>query len=322
MNIEVLDCTLRDGGYVNDWNFGYDNIQKIINNLILSKIQFIECGFLKKNLFNRDFSLFNSFEALNEFPNNSKLGLMLNFGEFDEKELLELNPYNFFLRIAFKKEDFSGAMSLCEVLIKNGFKIFINPMNTISYNDIELLNLIEFANKIKPFVLTIVDTMGQMNKKETLLMFYLFDKNLNSDIAIGYHSHNALALSFSNVQCLLEQKSDRSLIIDSTLFGMGRGAGNLSSELLIQYLNDNYEKDFDSIPILKSIQESINPIFDKSPWGYSIPYRIAALNSCHPNYAKLLIEKKVDIEIIDKILKKIPEEKKASFDKKILENIM
>lgn len=316
MNIKILDCTLRDGGYVNNWEFGYENIQKIISNLSFAKIDYIECGFLKDIEYNPNVSLFNNFPL--QF-NSIKSALMLNYGDFELKKILKLKPENIILRVAFKKDKCSEALEYCFELIKNGFKIFINPMNTISYSDCELLKLIEKVNNIKPMTLTIVDTLGQMNKIDTLSMFYLFDKNLDNSISIGYHSHNSLALSFSNVQALLEQKTDRNVIIDSSLFGIGRGAGNLQTELLSQYLNDNYQKDYDLIPILKTIQEIINPIFSATPWGYSVPYRIAALNSCHPDYVKYLIDRGVEVEKIDNILKLIPDGKKASFDKNIIE---
>lgn len=319
MQIEILDCTLRDGGYVNNWEFGYKNINEIINNLISAKIEFIECGFLKDIEYNLEKSIFNSFCNLSSNDYSKQL-LMLNFGEFDLDKILKFENRNFILRIAFKKEKCFEALDFCKKLKENDFEIFINPMNTISYSDNEILNLIDKVNKINPKTLTIVDTLGSMNKNDSLSLFYLFDKNLEKNISIGFHSHNNLALSFSNIQALLEQKSDRNLIIDSSMFGIGRGAGNLQTEILAQYLNDNFSKEYDLIPILKSIQKQINPIFALKPWGYSVPYRIAALNFCHPNYAKYLIEKNVEIELIDKILKCIPNDKKASFDIDFIES--
>ena len=206
------------------------------------------------------------------------------------------------------------ALKFCEKLIKSGFDIFVNPMNTINYSAVELFELVQKINSINPKVFTIVDTIGKMNKKDTLSLFYFVDKNINPEISIGFHSHNNLQLSFSNVQALLECKTNRNIIIDSTLFGIGRGAGNLQTELITQYLNENYDANYDTIPILKVIQEQINPIFACSPWGYSVPYRLAALNSCHPDYVKYLIEKHVCVDIIDSVLKKIPSEFRSNFN--------
>ena len=80
MNISILDCTLRDGGYVNNWDFGYDNIQKIISNLSDSKIDYIECGFLKDVDYDLNKTIFNNFSI---HHTSSKLALMLNYGDFE-----------------------------------------------------------------------------------------------------------------------------------------------------------------------------------------------------------------------------------------------
>ena len=115
---------------------------------------------------------------------------------------------------------------------------------------------------------------------------------------------------------------NRELIIDSTIFGIGRGAGNLDTELITQYLNDNYNCDYELVPILKTVEEQINPIFVQTPWGYSVPYYLAATNCCHPNYAKYLIDKQiVPIEIVDKMLRIIPNSKKTIFDEELIEQI-
>ena len=90
-NIKVLDCTLRDGGYVNNWNFSYKNICKIINNLIKAKLDYIECGFLKPVEYNDDKSLFNKISDLNKLipqsNNHTQFTLMINFGEYDANDI-------------------------------------------------------------------------------------------------------------------------------------------------------------------------------------------------------------------------------------------
>lgn len=325
-NIKILDCTLRDGGYVNNWDFGYENIKKIIAELVNSKIEYIECGFFKKEKYKSDKSLFNSFEQLeNLLPkssNNTKFTLMINYGDFLNNEIPLNKSKNIALRIVFKKEKRYEALEFCKNLKEKNYEIFINPMNTINYNSSELLELIEKINQIAPNVFTIVDTNGEMKNKDILSLFYLIENNLNPKIALGFHSHNSLQLSFSNAKTLLNQNTKRNLIIDSTIFGMGRGAGNLQSEVLTQYLNDNYNKSYNIISILKIIEEQINPIFTKKPWGYSVPYYLAATNSCHPNYATYLIKKQtLSLEKINTILKNIPENKKTNYDKELIKKL-
>lgn len=325
-NIKVLDCTLRDGGYINEWNFGEKNIKKIIQNLINAKVDYIECGFLKTQDYNKEKSFFTNLVSLeNILPkqtNTTKFTLMINFGEYPNANLSVCKNKNIALRIVFKKNEMKQAINYCKTLIDKNYSVFINPMHTNTYSTTELLNLVNMVNEIKPKGFTIVDTTGAMKEKDILTAFYIINSSLNKDIALGFHSHNNLQLSFSNAQCLMKECQNRELIIDSTVFGIGRGAGNLCTELLTQYINDNYYGNYDLIPILKIVDEQINSIFVKTPWGYSVPYYLAAINHCHPNYAKYLVDKQtVSVEIINYLLQNIPNEKKSSYDPNLIKQI-
>lgn len=323
-NIKILDCTLRDGGYVNSWNFKEKNIKFIINNLVSAGCDYIECGFFKLTEYNKDKSWFRNFgqlESLLPQSSSAKYTLMINFGEVPIETFPECNT-EINLRIVFKKDKYIEALAYCKQLIKKGYKIFINPMNTNTYSSSELLELIEFVNKLKPVGFTIVDTTGAMSKHDIMSIYYLVDNNLDKNIALCFHSHNNLQLSFSNAQLLMEQNTKRDLIIDSTVFGMGRGAGNLCTELLLKYINDNYDGKYNLIPILKIIDEEINKIFAVTPWGYSVPYYMAATNHCHPNYARYLVDKQtVPVEIINDILETLPNEKRTTYDENFIKQV-
>ena len=114
----------------------------------------------------------------------------------------------------------------------------------------------------------------------------------------------------------------RDIIIDSSVFGMGRGAGNLCTELITQYINENIEDKYELIPILEIMDEWIMPIRRKFDWGYSAPYYIAAVNDCHPNYASALINRQtLCIRDINTIIRMIPDSKKHLFDKKLINEL-
>ncbi|MFR7384805.1 MAG: hypothetical protein ACLUTO_10770 [Anaerostipes sp.] len=85
-----------------------------------------------------------------------------------------------------------------------GYEVFMQPVGTTSYSDVELLNLFERINEMKPYAFYLVDTLGKLYAKQLLKLFYLADDNLDEDITIGYHSHNNLQLSFSNAQQLIQ----------------------------------------------------------------------------------------------------------------------
>ena len=169
---------------------------------------------------------------------------------------------------------------------------------------------------MNPFAFYLVDTLGNLSKKDLIRMLYLIDSNLKETIKMGFHSHNNLQLSFSNAQELIDLNLSRDVIIDSSVFGMGRGAGNLCTELLVRYINENVEEKYDIIPILEIMDEHIMPIYQEFKWGYSAPYCLAAMNGCHPNYASYLIDRQtLCIRDINKIIKSIDLQKRHLFDK-------
>lgn len=327
LNIKVLDCTLRDGGYINEWDFGLDKCRQILDSLAKSNIDYIETGFLTEETTTVSKTLFNSFEDIKRFvPFNidkEKLFGMITYGKFSIEKVPDVKDSIIKgIRLIFKKTQKDKAMVYCKKLKSKGYKLFINPTFIDQFTDEEILDVIKDINDIRPYGMSIVDSMGVLKEDDLLRLYYLIDHNLNKDIALCFHSHNNLQLSFSNAQCLMKVCKNRELIIDSTVFGMGRGAGNLCTELITQYINDNYNGHYDIIPILKIIDEQINPIFAKTPWGYSVPYYLAATNHCHPNYAKYLVDKQtVPVEFINNLLKSIPDNKKSIYDANLIKQL-
>ncbi len=328
-NIKILDCTLRDGGYVNSWNFGENGISQTLHNLQISKIDYVECGFLKDCEYNTDKTLFNRIEEINKFfPSaNTKPDMvvaMIMFGQFSPGKLVPKSPDIALdaIRVTFKKHEIDKAFKFLKKIQEFGYKVFVNPTNIDSYSDLEIIELLKKVNELNPYAFSIVDTKGILKENDILRLYYLINTNLKQNIQLGFHSHNNLQLSFSNAQILMKVCSKRELIIDSTVFGMGRGAGNLCTELLTQYINDNYNGTYNIIPILKIVDEFINPIFTQTPWGYSVPYYLAATNHCHPNYARYLVDKQtVPVEIINDILATLPNEKRTTYDENFIRQV-
>lgn len=326
-NIKVLDCTLRDGGYVNDWNFGFDNARKIVSFLDKSKLDYIEIGYLDTKNSIKDKTLFSSFQEINDFLKNDliseNLVVMITYSSFPIKMVPFVEDSKIkSIRLIFKKHQINDALDYALALKNKGYSIFINPMYISQYSNDELLFLIEKVNELNPSVFTMVDSLGVLNESDLLSLYYLVDNNLNKEITLGFHSHNNLQLSFSNAKVLMQICKHRDLVIDSTVFGIGRGAGNIHTELLTKFLNDNYNSKYNLLPILEIVQKYINPIFEISPWGYSVPYYLAAINHCHPNYAKYLIDKGIDsVDVIDNILRNIPEDKKTNYDISVIDKL-
>lgn len=160
-HIKILDCTLRDGGYCNQWKFGYKNIKKIINGLQEAGADIIECGFLtNKVTYNKDITKYTSIQDISKFiPNGSSkpFVVMMNYGEFDPYDLPEYDSSSINgIRVAFHKKDMVNALELCNIIKNKGYKVYIQAMVTLCYSDSEFLNLIEKVNDIKPYIFYIV----------------------------------------------------------------------------------------------------------------------------------------------------------------------
>lgn len=326
--IRVLDCTLRDGGYCNEWNFGFDNTKQIIKSLVESGIEIIECGFLtNKVAYNKNITKYNNFEqmrtVLSAKHEEQMYVCMMNYGEYDVDSLPECSENTVDgIRLAFHKKDMFAALDLCIKIKSKGYKVFIQAMVSLNYSDEEFLELIHQVNVFEPYSFYIVDSFGVMKKKDLVRLFYLVEHNLKKNIAIGYHSHNNLQLAYSNAQALVDMRTDHELIIDSSVFGMGRGAGNLNTELFVEYLNDNVGCDYKLKPLLNIIDDILNDFYQRNYWGYSLPNYLSAKHNTHPNYAGYLDGKKtLTVEAMDEVFSLMDDSKRAEFDKAYIEEL-
>jgi len=327
-NIKILDCTLRDGGYVNNWRFSKFQVSKITDSLEKSNIDIIELGYLDdKRGSEENSTLFDSISAVDNIlsgaPSNLIRVVMVDLFAFDVGKLPSKNDTKIDgIRLAFHKKDMNDAFLLAEKIIDLGYQLFFQPMVTKIYTDDEFLSLIEKSNQLDIYAFYIVDSFGSMSLTEFKNYIDLADSYLNSGVQLGYHSHNNMQLAFSNAIDLCNSQFDRGVIVDSSIYGMGRGAGNLNTELIADYLNNQNGKKYSVIPLLEVIDEILVSYFKKQSWGFSPAQYLSASLGCHPNYASYLVDKKTThITDIREVLKKIPLNKRASFDGQLIENL-
>lgn len=327
-DLQILDCTLRDGGYCNQWRFGEENIQKISHGLVDAGVEIIELGFLtNKVAYDPNVSKYTTMEeAARMIPANraGKLFVcMTNYGEYEADDIPEWDGSSVDgLRVAFHKKDLLPALELCKGIQKKGYKVFIQAMVSLNYSDEEFLDLIRKINEFEPYAFYIVDSFGVMKHTDLIRLFYLVEHNLKDTIKIGFHSHNNMQLAYSNAQSLVDLHTSRDLIIDSSVYGMGRGAGNLNTELFVEYLNDNLEKHYSLKPLLTIIDEILNDFYQQNYWGYSLPNYLSAKHNSHPNYAGYLDAKKtLTVEAMDDIFSMMDDEKRCAYDKNYIEEL-
>ena len=320
--ISLLDCTLRDGGYVNDWMFGEDAIKGVGRKLSQAGIEFFEVGFIKGDTFNPNRAVFPDIQSITQMI-QPKDPDMIYVGMLDMSAPIPLErlvPYDGFsvdgIRVIFKKAKIEEAYVYCKRIKELGYKLFVNFVGTDNYSDEEFVHGIEKFNDLEPFAMSIVDSFGLIRKKHFMRLVYLADNNMAPGITLCYHAHNNLQQAFSNAEALVELNLKRDICIDACVFGMGRGAGNLNEELFAEFLNDNYDTHYKIEPMLEIMDEYLSVIYKEKFWGYSLPLYLSASTGCHPNYAIYLAEKdSLTVKSFNELLKGIPASDKANFSK-------
>ena len=324
--IFLLDCTLRDGGYINNWEFGEKAIKDVAYKMSNTGVEYFEIGFIKETEYQKIKSVFSSNEQIAEMiqpkNKNTKYVGMVDIGDPIPLSELGIRRENSIdvLRVIFKKDHIEEGYQYCKEAKKLGYEVFAQIVATNSYSDKELVDVIEKFNPIIPEAVYVVDTLGVIKRKDFLRMVQIMDHNLSPGIILGYHSHNNMQQAFGNAEALVELNLRRDIIIDACVFGMGRGAGNLNMELFAGYLNEGHDKNYRVEPMLEIIDEYLNDIYSKEFWGYSLPYYLSASNMCHPNYAKYFAEKgTLSLKAFNEILRTIPADKKENYEKSVAE---
>lgn len=332
-NIKLLDCTLRDGGYINDWNFGNETLINVFERIVSSGIDYIEVGFLDdRRIFDINRSIMPHTDSVEKIYGglDKKQTEVVGMIDFGTCKIENIQPCeSCFLdgiRVIFKKQIMKEALAFCQQIKDLGYKVFAQLVSITSYNDEEILELIELVNQVNPFAVSIVDTYGLLHKEKLLHYYFILNEKLNDSIGLGYHSHNNFQLGYANSIELVHHHSNnnsqRILIIDGTIFGMGKGAGNAPIELLAMYFNENLRKKYDINQILEAIDCNILEIYKQSPWGYSMKFFISASNDCHPNYVSFLLDKKtLSVKSINQILKKLEGDSKLLYNQEHIEKL-
>lgn len=323
MDIDILDCTLRDGGYVNNWDFPLETAKKIISGLYDSGIRYIEIGIMGKG--KKSGTKFVEFDdmkpLLEDRHSDCNYAAMATVNELRGFSIPKRSRDTVdILRVAFFKEDRSESLEIGKQLIEKGYMVFLQPMATFMYSDEELSELIRKVNEVKPAAVYMVDSFSNLYPDDVKKMAGCFLKELDKDICFGFHAHNNIQMAYANVIEFLSTDTDRKLFVDSSIFGMGRGAGNLPTELIMEYLNKRGHT-FNVIPILKTYQDELEPIYEEYGWGYSHLYYLTAVKKMNSVYGWYLLNKGItDIMCEDAILNEIDVQDKHTLNKESIEN--
>ena len=288
---KLLDCTLRDGAYIVNSIFGDVSIKGIIDKLNKANIDIIECGWLKNDEHKKDSSFYHVISDVNDYvlkPNpNCKYVLMIDWDRYDLNFLPKRDDKNIAdsIRVVFPYDHFKEGLKVGEEIKAKGYNVYFQAANTLAYSDEDLAELAKECNKISPLGISIVDTFGAMYEDDLERIVKVLDDKLDSDIALGFHSHNNQQLAFSNAIHFMKllKDSDREAIIDASLCGMGRGAGNATTELVANFINQKHNGKYNLDVIMDAIDIYMTKYSEKFKWGYSTEYCIAGIYCCHVN---------------------------------------
>ncbi len=325
----LLDCTLRDGGYINDWEFGNDVLKSIFERQVSSGVDVIEVGFLdERREFDVNRSIMPDSASVEKIfgrldKGNAIVVAMIDYGTCDVKHLQPCSEsYLDGIRVIFKKQKMHEAIEYCKQVKALGYKMFTQAVSITSYSDEELLELVGLVNELDPFAVSMVDTYGLLHQDNLMHIFKTIDRYLSPGICLAYHGHNNFQLGYSNSIEILNTNTQRDILVDGSLYGMGKSAGNAPIELLATYMNENMGKHYDVSQMLEAIEVNVLDIFRKTPWGYNFLYFISSANKCHPNYVTFLMNKRtLSVKSINDILSRIEGEKKLLYDKELIDKL-
>lgn len=326
--IYLLDQTLREGGYINGFQFGTKTIAEILSGLANANIDMIECGFIKSERPNSNSSVFSEVKQIESLIRTSKnqphyIAMIEVKEEIPKEAFFRTSNSVDAIRVSFHEHEIRKAIDYTESLTSEGFNVFFQPIGFTTFSKQGILGLIEQVNRINPYAFYIVDTLGQMLGGDINKALKMIDDRLNPQIKLGFHSHNNCQMSFSNAITILDFNLSRDVIIDASIMGLGRGAGTIHTEMIAHYLNKYENSKYEITSLLSILDKYIMPISNNTYGKEAIAYYFSAINSCHPNYATYLLNKK-ELSSIDiySIIHIINESKKALYDEEYIKTVL
>lgn len=325
--IDLLDCTLRDGCYVVDAKFGAPSIKGIIGKLEEAGIEIIECGWLKDKPYVEGTAFYHLPSDMEQYLNGKKANalytVMIDWDRYQLDNLPVCDGKSVdAIRVVFPHGKHSEGIEVGKMIQKKGYKVFFQAANTLAYSDSDLISLADEINAAEPVSLSVVDTFGAMYEEDLERIVKILAKRLKPQIKLGFHSHNNQQLSFALTIHFIKMMNEtkRGIIVDTSLCGMGRGAGNTTTELVVSYLNRKCGGHYNMDAVMDAIDIYMGYFSEKYQWGYSTPYFIAGMYCCHVNnIAYLLNSHRTNAKDMRNIIESLSDEDRKKYDYDLLE---
>ncbi|MFH1397678.1 MAG: aldolase catalytic domain-containing protein [Candidatus Omnitrophota bacterium] len=291
--IKVLDCTIRDGGLMNNHDFEPRFVREVYKALSEAGIDYMEIGYKNsKRLFNpKEYGKWKFCddqdikEVIKGIKSQTKISVMVDVDRVDIDDVLAKkdSPVDM-IRVATYVKDVDKAIFLANHFSDKGYETTINIMAISRALDNELTECLQqLEHECKAKIVYIVDSFGSLYQETTEFLIKKA-KSILKTKEVGMHAHNNQQLAFSNT---IESIIHDANFVDGSIFGLGRAAGNCPTELILGFLKN---PKYDIRPILDVISKEFIPLQKKIEWGYFIPYAITGILDEHPRTAIALRE--------------------------------
>ena len=291
--IKVLDCTIRDGGLMNNHNFTHEFVRAVYKAISEAGIDYMEIGYKNsRRLFSpNDYGKWKFCDEddmkriIEGIPSETKLSVMEDVDRVDFDDVLQKkDSIVSMVRVASYVKDIDKAIFLVNHFADKGYETTVNIMAISRALDNELTeSLHQLEEESKALVIYVVDSNGALYQESVEFLIKKFKSILKSK-EIGMHAHNNQQLAFGNtIEAIIHDAN----YVDGSIYGLGRAAGNCPTELLLGFLKN---PKYDIRPILDVISKEVIPLRQKMEWGYVIPYAITGILDEHPKTAMALRE--------------------------------
>ena len=297
--ITVLDCTFRDGGYYNKWDFESSLVNVYISAVKESRIKVLELGVRKfpaDNFLGAFAYTSDEFIETLNIDKSIMIAVMVNSDEILNSKMPVKDAVNFLfqprdksrvelVRIATHSKNIGQCKKISEYLHSMGYKVGLNLMQSDSCTTRELVEISRLVHSWNIVdVLYFADSFGSMEASDVKRVALALMSGWIGDL--GFHAHDNRGLALSNTLTALESGVNW---VDCTVLGMGRGAGNAKTESLLIELNTKYQTNFNSKALFNLVLENFLPLQKRYGWGSSLLYNLAALNNIHPSYIQEML---------------------------------
>lgn len=324
--VKLLDCTLRDGGYYNSWDFDNPLIEDYLKAMNEISVDYVELGlrgFNKEGFKGACAFTTDSFIKSLEIPEGLKIGVMVNasdlvkYPEGVEAALSKLfapaveSPVTL-VRVACHVHEFENTLLASNWLKDQGYIVGFNLMQIADRSVSEIKKLASMANEYPIDVLYFADSMGSLNPEQTSEIVRVIRSVWEGPL--GIHTHDNMGFALANSLRAVEEGVTW---IDSTVTGMGRGPGNAKTEYTVIELDNYRNKKINITPLLEIIRENFHPMQKRYGWGTNTYYYLAGKYGIHPTYIQEMIndsryDEKDILSVIDHL--KLEGGKKFNFD--------